>query len=350
MERINVGILGATGMVGQRFIVQLQDHPWFNVTELAASDRSAGKSYIEAVKDRWKLDVPVPETAASMNVKPCTPGLNCKIIFSALDSGVAGPIEESFAKAGYWVFSNARNHRMDRDVPLLVPEVNHDHLQVLDLQESRFNGKGRIITNPNCSTIGLVMALGPIHKAFGITKATVTTLQALSGAGYPGVSSLDIIDNVIPFISGEEGKMETEPLKILGGFADGRFIDADIKISATCNRVNVVDGHLECISVAFSTKPQPEQLVETWQSFNPLKQYNLPSSPRQPVVVVSDEKRPQPRLDRMEGKGMSCVVGRIRPCNLFDYKFTILSHNTIRGAAGASVLNAELAVAKGLIQ
>ncbi len=349
MERIDVGVLGATGMVGQRFILQLKDHPWFKITELAASEKSAGKTYIDAVQDRWKLDIAIPEKTACMKVKQCKPDLNCKIVFSALDSEVAGPIEEEFAQAGYWVFSNARNHRMDKDVPLLVPEINYDHLEVLDIQNNRFNSQGRIITNPNCSTIGLVMALGPIHKAFGITKTTVTTLQALSGAGYPGVSSLDIIDNVIPFIGGEEGKMEKEPLKILGTFSDNNFIDADIKISASCNRVNVVDGHLECVSIEFKNRPQIEELIQTWQSFNPLKKYNLPSSPEYPVILTFDEKRPQPRLDRMEGKGMSCVVGRIRTCNIFDYKFNVLSHNTIRGAAGASVLNAELAAAKGLI-
>jgi aspartate-semialdehyde dehydrogenase len=349
MGKIKVGILGATGMVGQRFIQLLDRHPWFQITELAASERSAGKNYIESVGDRWKLESPIPQDIRLLPVKECKPGLDCRIVFSALDADVAGPIEEEFARAGYVVSSNSRNHRMDADVPLLVPEVNEDHLAVVAKQKKSYGTNGYIVTNPNCSTIGLVMGVAPLHRRFTVKKIMVTTLQALSGAGYPGVASLDILDNVIPFIGGEEAKMESEPLKILGTMKDNGFVFANIKVSATCNRVNVKDGHLECVSVELEKKPSAQEIIAAWESFNPLKSYSLPSTPPAPVVYMSDERRPQPRFDRDTGNGMACSVGRLRQCALLDYKFVLLSHNTIRGAAGAAILNAELLNVKGLL-
>lgn len=349
MKKIKVGILGATGMVGQRFIQLLEDHPWFEISELAASERSAEKPYGEAVSGRWKLETPIPDQAASMMVKECKPGLDCKIVFSALDAGIAGPVEKEFAKAGYVVSSNSRNHRMDEDVPLLIPEVNAEHTAIIEQQKKTYNGKGYIVTNPNCSTIGLVLAVAPLHKKYGIKKLVVTTLQALSGAGFPGVPSLDILDNVIPFIGGEEGKMESESLKLLGTLKGGKFVYADIKISASCNRVNVKDGHLECVSIAMDKKPSIDEIIMTLKGFNPLKELNLPSSPPQPILVKEEENRPQPRYDRDLGKGMASIVGRIRECPVLDYKLLILSHNTIRGAAGAAILNAEYLKVKGML-
>ncbi len=349
MEKIKVGILGATGMVGQRFIQLLDDHPWFEISELAASGRSADKTYEEAVSGRWKLETPIPAKAASTLVKECKPGLNCKMVFSALDAGIAGSIEEEFAKAGYAVSSNSRNHRMDEDVPLLIPEVNANHTAIIEQQKKKYNGKGYIVTNPNCSTIGLVLALAPLHKKYGIKKIIVTTMQALSGAGYPGVPSLDIIDNVIPFIGSEEDKMESESLKLLGRLEGGKFVFANIKISASCNRVNVKDGHLESVSLELEKKPSKDELILTLKEFNPLKELNLPFSPPQPIIVKEEENRPQPLYDRGLGQGMACAVGRIRECPVLDYKFTILSHNTIRGAAGAAILNTEYLRVKGLL-
>jgi aspartate-semialdehyde dehydrogenase len=349
MEKIKVGILGATGMVGQRFIQLLDGHPWFQITELAASERSAGKNYEDSVGDRWKLETPIPAAVRRLPVKECKPGLDARIVFSALDADVAGPVEEEFARAGYVVSSNSRNHRMDGDVPLLVPEVNEDHLAAVAMQKKKYGNNGYIVTNPNCSTIGLVMGIAPLHRKFGVTKIIVTTMQALSGAGYPGVASLDILDNVIPFIGGEEAKMETEPLKILGSFTSKAFADAAIKVSASCNRVNVKDGHLECVSVALAQKPSPQEMIAAWESYNPLQGYKLPFSPPAPVVYMKNERRPQPRFDRDTGQGMTCCIGRLRECPILDYKFVLLSHNTIRGAAGAAILNAELLSVKGLL-
>ncbi|MEE8380798.1 MAG: aspartate-semialdehyde dehydrogenase [Thermodesulfobacteriota bacterium] len=349
MEKIKVGILGATGMVGQRFIQLLEDHPWFEISELAASERSAGKPYEESVDGRWKLETPIPAKVASIVVKECKPGLDCKMVFSALDASIAGQIEEDFAKAGYAVSTNSRNHRMDDDVPLLIPEVNAEHTAIIEQQKKKYNGKGYIVTNPNCSTIGLVLAVAPLHKKFGIKKLMVTTLQALSGAGFPGVPSLDILDNVIPFIGGEEGKMESESLKLLGTLKGDKFVYADIKISASCNRVHVKDGHLECVSIEMEKKPSIDEIILTLKEFNPLKDLNLPFSPSQPIIVKEEENRPQPKYDRDLGKGMASIVGRVRECPVLDYKFLILSHNTIRGAAGAAILNAEYLKVKGLL-
>lgn len=345
LEKIPVGILGATGMVGQRFIQLLENHPWFEIKELAASERSAGKSYEDAVSGRWKVSADIPNSVKDMKVKLCKPGLNCKLVFSALDSSVAGPIEEEFAEAGYVVASNAKNHRMDADAPLIIPEVNPEHLEMVKQQKR----KGFIVTNPNCSTIGLVLALAPLHMKFGLEKVCVTTMQAISGAGYPGVASLDIIDNVIPFIGGEEGKMESEPLKILGSIKNNRVVNADIRISAQCNRVHTKDGHLETVNISLNKKASLNEVKECLRKFNPLKELKLPTAPNPPIILREEDDRPQPRLDRDEGRGMAAVVGRIRECQILDYRMIILSHNTIRGAAGASVLNAELMKAKGFI-
>jgi len=349
MKKIKVGILGATGMVGQRFIQLLENHPWFEISALAASERSAGKTYQESMVGRWKLETPIPQNVAGMDVKECTPDLDCRVVFSALDSSVAGPVEEEFARQGYVVSSNSKNHRMDDDVPLLIPEINGDHLEIIPTQKKRLGSKGFIVTNPNCSTVGLVMGIAPLHEKYGVTKIVVTTMQALSGAGYPGVASLDIIDNVVPYIGGEEDKVETEPQKILGTIKNNRFVMADMLISASCNRVNVKDGHLETVSVEMKTKPSREHLIATLKAYNPLKGLDLPFAPSQPIVVREENDRPQPRFDRDEGKGMACVIGRIRKCPILDYKFLVLSHNTIRGAAGAAILNAEYMKVKGYL-
>jgi aspartate-semialdehyde dehydrogenase len=349
MARIKVGVLGATGMVGQRFIQLLEGHPWFEVTEVAASERSAGRPYAEVMEGRWKIEGAIPPRVARLTVKECVPDLDCRLCFSALDSGVAGPVEEEFAQAGYVVSSNSRNHRMDPDVPLLIPEVNADHLDIIPAQKDHWGSDGYIITNPNCSTIGLVMSLAPLHKRFGVATVVVTTLQALSGAGYPGVPSLDIIDNVVPFIGGEEAKVESEPLKILGSLNDGQFVPADLTISASCTRVHVHDGHLESVSVGLSKKASPDDLIAAWTEFDPLKGQGLPSAPSPSIIYRKEDDRPQPRRDRDEGQGMTCVVGRLRRCPILDYKFFVLSHNTIRGAAGAAILNAEYLYKKNLL-
>lgn len=336
-EKKRVGILGATGSVGQRFIELLHQHPYFDITALGASERSVGKPYREAVK--WLLSTPLPPSIGDMVVQPCTPDLPCDWVFSALDSSVAGEIEASFAQAGYVVHSNARNHRMRADVPLLVPEVNSSHLQLIHSQSSR----GKIVTNPNCSTIGLVIALKPLEDAFGIESVHVVTMQAISGAGYPGVASLDIMDNAIPFISQEEQKMESETLKILGRFNQKGIELSKIIVSAHCNRIPVSDGHLECVSVKLKKKASREDLIHAWTSFKSLPQeLQLPLAPRQPIHYHADEAYPQPKLHRQLDKGMAVSIGRLRPCSLFDYKFVLLSHNTVRGAAGGAILNAEL--------
>ncbi|HEU4391941.1 MAG TPA: aspartate-semialdehyde dehydrogenase [Blastocatellia bacterium] len=344
--RIPVGVLGATGAVGQKFIKLLERHPWFEVTEVAASDRSAGKKYKEATT--WRQYNPIPDAVAGLTVKPCEPGLDCRLVFSGLDASIAGEVEENFARAGYVVLSNSKNHRMDEDVPLLVPEINPDHLRLIPIQRARRGWSGAIVTNPNCTTIGLVMPLAPLHAAFGATKVAVTSMQALSGGGYPGPSAIDMLGNVIPFIGGEEDKVETEPLKILGAIAGEKIRFADFPISAQTNRVFVEDGHLLCVSAEFARKPTPAQVAEKLAGFTSVPQeLKLPSAPARPIVVVSEDDRPQPRYDRDAGDGMASVVGRIRECPIFHIKFAALSHNTIRGAAGASILNAELMKAQG---
>ena len=346
-EKIKVGVLGATGAVGQKFVRLLENHPWFELAEVAASDRSAGKTYGEAA--RWLQNSPLPERARHLTVKPCRPELDCRIVFSGLDASVAGEVESDFAAAGYAVFSNSRNHRLDDDVPLVIPELNADHLALIDLQKKN-RGAGFIVTNSNCSTMFLAMALGPLHQAFGVEKVFVATMQAISGAGYPGVASLDILGNVIPYISGEEEKIEIETRKILGALAGERVQLADFVISAQTNRVPVEDGHTECVSVKLRQPTSVEAIKERLRNFRGLPQeLKLPSAPPQPIIVVEENDRPQPRRDVERANGMATIVGRIRPCPILDYRFVILGHNTIRGAAGASILNAELLVAQGRI-
>lgn len=348
MKKISVGILGATGNVGQRFVQLLDNHPWFEVAFLCASEKSVGKEYEDVVN--WKVSSIIPERVRSIKVRPCTPDFNARIVFSALDSSVAGSIEEEFAKKGYIVISNSKNHRMDSDVPLLIPEVNPEHLSLIIEQKNRLKQKGFIVTNPNCTTIGLTLALKPLHDKFGLRRVSVVSMQALSGAGYPGVPSLDIIDNVVPYIGDEEEKVETEPLKLLGSVGNGRVNNAKIVISAHCNRIGVRDGHLESVTVELIKKAKIEDVVKALKSFKGIPQkLNLPSAPKDPIIVRTEDDRPQPVLDRDVNNGMSVSIGRIRQSSIFDIKFTLLVHNTIRGAAGAAILNAELLIAKKLI-
>jgi aspartate-semialdehyde dehydrogenase len=341
-------VLGATGMVGQRFIQLLENHPWFEVAEVMASDQSAGKSYGEAIAGRWKLPTPVPRAVGSLKVRGPGDLIRSRLLFSALDAGVAGDLEERYARAGHLVSSNARNHRMDPDVPLLIPEVNRDHLVLLDRQRHAKQGGG-ILTNPNCSTIGLAMALAPFHSAFGVEAVLVTTFQAASGAGWPGVPSIDLLGNVIPFISGEEPKMETETLKILGRLTPRGVQPATFPVSAQCHRVPVVDGHLEAVSVKLAQRVTQKRLIEALHEFRPLAKLGLPSAPEEPILVRTEDDRPQPRLDADRAGGMGVTMGRLRPCRVLDWKFDVLAHNTIRGAAGAAILNAEILVQAGRV-
>ncbi|MGB7844456.1 MAG: aspartate-semialdehyde dehydrogenase [Candidatus Acidiferrum sp.] len=350
VKQWRAGVLGATGMVGQRIVKLLSDHPWFELTAVAASERSTGKCYAEAT--RWHLEGPVPEVARGLVVKDLDPSLDCDFVFSALDSSVAGEAEEQFARAGYPVVSNSRNHRMDADVPLLIPEVNAAHVNCIPVQQkNRGYDNGFIVTNPNCSTAGLVLVLKPLADAFGLEKLFVVTLQAVSGAGYPGVPSLDVLGNAIPFIGGEEEKMEAEPQKLLGKWDGNRFISAGLGISAHCNRVAVVDGHLECVSVRLKKTATIEEVAEALRSFEVSEELaSLPTALKHPVVVLDGEDRPQPRKDANIGHGMAAVVGRVRECPLLDVKLTLLSHNLVRGAAGAALLNAELLAARGFLK
>jgi aspartate-semialdehyde dehydrogenase len=344
-ERLRVGILGATGTVGQRFIQLLDRHPFFEVTWLAASDRSTGLRYEDAV--RWKLDTPIPVAVRSLPVSPATPDQAPSILFAALDTDIAREFEPQFAAAGCAVISNSSAFRMQDDVPLVIPEVNAAHLALLESQSWRKQSGGYIVTNPNCSAIGLVLALKPLADRFGIESIFVSTMQAISGAGYPGVPSLDILGNVVPFIRNEEEKMEAETMKLLGTL-DGALVRSySARMSAHCNRVAVEDGHTESVSIKLRTPATREQVLAAWREFQPLAQYQLPTAPAQPVEFLAAEDRPQPKLDRMRGAGMAATVGRLRPCSLLDWKFIVLSHNTIRGAAGAAVLNAELLMTLG---
>ena len=349
MERRKVGILGATGMVGQRFIQLMHNHPWFEITWLAASDRSAGKTYGEAT--RWKLDTPMPAKIAAMMVSPNTPEAAGddlpSIIFAALDADIARELEPKFAAAGCAVISNSSAFRMVADVPLVIPEVNADHFGLIEQHSWRKQSGGYIVTNPNCSAIGLVLALKPLEERFGIESLFVSTMQAISGAGFPGVASLDILGNVVPFIKNEEEKMEEEVGKLLGTFTGAKIEMLPAKVSAHCNRVPVEDGHTECVSIKFKKKATREEILAAWEEFQPLagtgrNGLHLPTAPLHPVEFEAAPDRPQPRLDRMRGHGMASTVGRLRECPLLDWKFVVLSHNTIRGAAGAALLNAEV--------
>ena len=346
--KIRVGILGATGAVGQRFVQLLDGHPWFEVVALAASARSAGLPYGQAC--HWLLDTPMPAWAREMPVLEATPEapFNCSLLFASLPGDLAGPVEERFAAAGYIVCSNASAHRLDADVPLIIPEVNGDHLALIETQRQGRKWPGFIVTSANCSSTHLALALKPLHEAFSLTQVHVVTLQAISGAGYPGVASLDILGNVVPYIGGEEEKMERETLKLLGQFQDGQVRKAEITVSAQCNRVAVRDGHTECVSVRFRKRVALEDIRRAWREFRGEPQaLGLPSAPAHPVLLCDEVDRPQPKYDLNAERGMATTVGRLRPCPLFDYKFVLLGHNTIRGAAGGSILNGELLVAKG---
>jgi aspartate-semialdehyde dehydrogenase len=349
-KKWRAGVLGATGVVGQRLVQMLANHPWFQLTEVAASERSSGKTYAEAV--RWQLDAPVPDAVRNLVVKTLDPSLDCDFVFSALDSSVAGSAEEDFARSGYPVVSNSKNHRMDPDVPLLIPEVNAAHLDAIPVQQkNRGYSTGFIVTNPNCSTAGLVLVLKPLADKFGLERIFVVTLQAISGAGYPGVPAMDINSNVVPFISGEEEKMESEPQKLLGKWDGSRFVDAGLGISAHCNRVPVLDGHLECLSLSLKKIASLHEVREALATFQvDAELASLPTAVRNPIVVLDEDNRPQPRRDVNAGNGMAAVVGRVRECPLLDVKLTLLSHNLVRGAAGAALLNAELLAARGFLK
>ncbi|MDP2776458.1 MAG: aspartate-semialdehyde dehydrogenase [Anaerolineales bacterium] len=355
-SQIPVAVLGATGSVGQRFISLLDNHPWFKVVALAASDRSVGQKFSEAC--RWVLNDPMPDYARDMVVVPATPeSVNAKIVFSALHNEIAKDLEPQFAQAGTAVCSNASSYRREEDVPLLLPEVNAEHIQLVKIQREQRGWSGCILTNPNCTSTGLTVALKALDDAFGVKKVFAVSLQALSGAGYPGVSSLDIIDNVIPNIGGEEEKVEWEPRKMLGKYIEtleppprARVQLADMRFSVHANRVAVIDGHTVCVSVELARPTDPETAEAILRAYSaPLSAGELPSSPRPVIQVREEADRPQPRLDRLTGKGMTTVVGRLRRDPILDLKFVLLSHNTIRGAAGGSIYNAELLVNENLL-
>ena len=347
-ERIPVGVLGATGMVGQEFVSFLNGHPWFDLVWLGASDRSAGKPYHEVTQ--WRLGGEAPAYVRDLVVAECKPSGAPRLVFSAMDASVATEIERAFAMAGHTVVSNSRNHRMEPDVPLLIPEVNADHLQLLRRQREQRGWSGQIVTNPNCSTIVLAMALAPLVK-FGIRRVMVTTMQAISGAGYPGVASMDINANVIPYIGSEEEKMEQETQKILGQFIGGAVEPLAAKVSASCNRVAVVDGHTMAVSVEFDEAPAKEDILGALRGWRGIpQQKGLPSAPPCPVIYMHQNDRPQPRRDAERENGMAVFVGRLRPCPVLHWKFIAMGHNTVRGAAGAAVLNAELMHVEGWLR
>jgi aspartate-semialdehyde dehydrogenase len=345
-RKIEVGILGATGMVGQHFVKFLQGHPWFELAWVGASERSQKRKYRDATS--WRLEGGMPEAVRDLEVEECTPGNAPRLLFSAMDASVATEIERAFAEAGHFVVSNSKNHRMEPDVPLLVPEINPGHLKLIPEQRQR-GWKGAIVTNPNCTAVVLVMALAPL-KPFGIRRVLMTSMQAISGAGYPGVPSMDINANVIPFVSGEEEKVEQETQKILGEFARDHIEPLAARVSAHCNRVPVTDGHTETVSVELAAKPTAAELRAAFDSFRGVPQERgLPSAPARPVIYLEEPNRPQPRRDVERERGMAVFVGRLRPCPVLDFKFVALGHNTIRGAAGGAVLNAELMHSEGLL-
>lgn len=356
MAKIKAGVLGATGMVGQSYISLLEGHPWFELSLVIASQSSAGKSYREAVAGRWHMQKDIPENAKSLKVAAIdsldNAKRNCDFVFSALDSDVAMEWEEKYAEAGIPVVSNASAHRHTHDVPMLIPEVNHEHIKMIPIQrKNRGWKKGFIAVKPNCSLQSYMTPLHALRSKFGLKKAVITTMQAVSGAGHPGVSSLDIDDNVIPYIGGEEAKSENEPKKIFGKIQGNKLVyDDSFRISAHCNRVNTIDGHMACVSVEFDKKPSKEDILKIWKNFRSVPQeLSLPFAPKQPIIYREEENRPQTRLDRNNGNGMAVTVGRLRDCNVLHWRFVGLSHNIIRGAAGGGILNAELLKAKGYI-
>jgi aspartate-semialdehyde dehydrogenase len=342
MAKIKAGVLGATGAVGQRFIEGLKEHPWFELTSLAASERSAGKRYSEAA--RWRLESELPAGIGEMTVVNVDPGeVEADVVFSALPSDEAKRVEPEFAAAGFAVASNASAYRMAEDVPLLIPECNHEHLDIIKIQQEQRGWDGYLTTNPNCTAVMFTLALKPLMK-FGIETVHVASMQAVSGAGYEGVPSMAILDNIIPHISGEEDKVETEAQKILGTFDGERIVNADFQVSASCHRVPVMDGHTEAVWVFMRDDPTPEEVRQAFLDFDP-KLGDLPTEPERALIVRDEVDRPQPRLDRNAGRGMSVSVGRIRP----GIRFIVMGHNTVRGAAGASILNAELLHKKGML-
>lgn len=348
MKKIRVGVLGATGSVGQRFVQLLENHPMMEVVALAASEKSAGQTYGDVMKSRWKISSNIPAYAKNVVITTPEPSKtpNVDLVFSGLDSSIAGEVETAYAQAGVWVLSNSKNHRMDKDVPILSAEVNPEHLEVLKSQKT----KGKIITNSNCTIMGLTITLKPLFEKFGIDSMFVVSMQAISGAGYPGVPSMDILGNVVPHIGGEEEKVEIEPLKCLGKVENGEIVSAKFPISAHCNRVPVFDGHTVCVSLKLKQKASKEEILKVWREFRAEPQkLNLPFAPKQPIHYREEADRPQPRLDLDTEHGMGTVVGRLREDSIFDWKYVVLSHNTIRGAAGAAILNAELILQKGLI-
>jgi len=348
MGKLSVGILGATGIVGQRFVQMLEHHPWFEIGWLAASDRSEGKPYAEAA--RWKLKTAIPADVARMVVSPASPAGAPKVIFAALDAGIAAELEPRFAEAGCAVVTNSSALRMKTDVPLVIPEVNPDHIKLVECQSWRRKSGGFVVTNPNCSAIGLVMALAPLEQRFGLATVMAVTMQAVSGAGYPGVASLDILGNVIPYIAKEEEKMEEETRKLLGRFNGAGIVPGSFRMSAQCNRVPVEDGHTESVSVKLNKPAKLEEIIQAWNEYRSVPQeLQLPSAPEHPLRYLNSADRPQPRLDVDLGAGMTTAVGRLRTCGVLDWKFTVLSHNTIRGAAGAALLNAEVLKAQGYL-
>jgi aspartate-semialdehyde dehydrogenase len=346
--KIPVGVLGATGIVGQRFIQLLEHHPWFEVAWLAASDRSEGRAYSDTA--RWRLKTAIPERVARMRVSAATPEGAPKVIFAALDASIAAELEPRFAEAGCAVITNSSALRMAKDVPLIIPEVNPDHLKLIECQAWRRKSGGFVVTNSNCSAMGLVLALAPLHKRFQLETVMAVTMQAVSGAGYPGVASLDILGNVIPYIAKEEEKMEEETLKLLGVLNGAGIVPAPFEISAQCNRVAVEDGHTESVSIKLKNRAEAAEIIDAWTEFRGVPQeQNFPSAPEFPILYLDSSDRPQPRFDVDAGRGMTTSVGRLRPCGVLDWKFTVLSHNTIRGAAGAALLNAELLKVQGYL-
>jgi len=339
-----VALLGATGTVGQKFIILLQNHPWFEIEELVASPRSAGKTYRQACS--WKQNLPIaPQIANKTTISAGSP-LRSRILFSGMDASVAGPLEEQYAENGHFVVSNAKNHRMDPDVPIIIPEINPDHFEVTKHQKF----KGAIVTNSNCVIMPVAMVLAPLHDAFEIEWVHIMSMQAISGAGYPGVASYDILGNVIPFISGEEDKVETESQKILGSIEGNTIKPAEYRVSAQCNRVPVIDGHSECLSIKFKKKPTPENVQRILREWKGMPQErDLPSAPENPIIVFDDNDRPQPARDIWLEAGMAACVGRIRECPIADIKMVVMGHNTVRGAAGAAILNAEAYLSLGYL-
>lgn len=348
-RRYQVGILGVTGAVGQRFLALLADHPWFEVRQIMASERSAGKRFGDTCK--WYLDSPLPLKYQNWTVESASPEWPLDLVFSGLDASIAGPIEEAFACSGIPVVTNTRTHRMVSDVPLIIPEINPDHLDLIDIQRQRLGSQGFIVTNPNCSTIILALALAPIHRRFKVRRAFVSTLQGLSGAGYPGISALDILDNAIPYIPGEEEKLVSEPRKILGQLSENAIVFSEMIISARCHRIGVRDGHMITVSIECEESVQASDLIDAWTTFHtPIDVLDLPSAPKPCIHLTDQLDRPQTRKDRDAGAGMAVTIGRLTQCPILGHSFTVLGHNTVRGAAGGSILVAELLAARGYLR